>query len=139
MISLRHLIFETWAPDPKTELESKIQQLEKDLEREHPEISDLHIYLAPNNSLYIGSIRIRPEHRKQGIGRKVIQKIKDFADVHRLVISLAPQAEARYKEKLDRFYKSLGFVVNKGRNRDYQLSDPFGRTMYRRPGIGESV
>ena len=119
------------------ELQLKVKNLEQSLEQKYPEIDILHLYIKSNGSLFIGSIRIKPEHRRKGQGREIIHQIKKFADDHNLIISLAPEAEPRYKEKLDKFYKSLGFVNNKGRKRDYQLSDPFCRTMYRRPGINE--
>lgn len=118
-------------------LQVKVKELEKSLELEYPEIQDLHLYIKSNGSLFIGSIRVKKEHRRKGIGKTIITKIKKFADENNLVISLAPEAEPRYKEKLDRFYKSLGFVANKGRKKDYRLAAPFSRTMYRRPGINE--
>jgi len=89
--------------------------------------------LQMNGALFIHNIRIKREERKKGVGRKVMDEIKAFADQHGLVITLSPEAESRYKEKLDRFYKSLGFSHNKGRKKDYRYSSFFGPTMIRRP------
>jgi hypothetical protein len=124
--------------DPEN-LEDQVKQLEKELKQKYPEIDLLHLYLSSNGSLFIGHIRIKPEHRRQGIGKEIIRRIKEFADANHLTISLSPEAEPRYKEKLDKFYKSLGFVDNKGRKKDWQLSSMFGKTMYRRPGVDEAM
>jgi len=111
----------------------KVKQLEADLEAQFPQIQDLHLFIKSNGSLYIQSIRIKPEERRKGIGSQIIDKIKKFADGHNLTISLAPEPEPRYKEKLHKFYKRHGFIFNKGRHKDWQLSEPFSSTMYRRP------
>jgi GNAT superfamily N-acetyltransferase len=80
--------------------------------------------------IYISSINVPEEMRGKGIGTLIIEKIKDFAKLRGKPVTLRPQAERGHKEKLDNFYKRLGFVDNKGRNKDYKLSSPFGRTMY---------
>ena len=121
------------------ELQIQVKQLEQNLEQEFSEVQDLQLYIKSNGSLFIGAIRIKPEHRRKGIGSEIIRKIKKFADGHKLIISLSPEAEPRYKERLDKFYKSLGFVNNKGRKKDYRLSEPFARIMYRRPGVDEAM
>jgi hypothetical protein len=62
-----------------------------------------------------------------------MRKIAAFADKNNLYITLSPQSERGYKDKLDRFYKALGYVVNKGKNKDYRLSSPFEKTLFRKP------
>lgn len=117
----------------KKVLSSKIESLEKQLKNEYPQLEDLHIYLQSNRSLFINSIKVKLEFRKQGIGKSVIRKIIDFAKKENIIIVLSPFAEPRYKARLDKFYKDLGFINNKGRNKDYRLASIFGRTMYRKP------
>jgi len=85
------------------------------------------------DTMFLGSIRVKPEFRRQGIGAKVMNRIVDFADQNKLNIVLSPEPERGYKEKLLSFYKNFGFVKNKGRRMDYRLSEPFGLTMVRRP------
>ena len=135
MIKLKDLLEDLRLGDGA--LQAEVHQLEHSLEQEFPEIETLHLYIKSNGSLFIGNIRIKKEHRGKGIGSTVMRRIKKFADEHKLIISLAPEAESRYKEKLDKFYKSHGFVVNKGRKKDYRLAEPFSKTMYRRPGMNE--
>ena len=71
--------------------------------------------------------------RHQGIGREIIKVLQDFAQKRGKPISLHPVSEYGYKKKLNDFYKGQGFIPNKGRNRDYTISDPFAATMYWRP------
>ena len=61
------------------------------------------------------------EDRHQGVGSNVIGEIKKFAKDHKLVITLSREPERGHKKNLERFYKNLGFVDNKGRNKDYQM------------------
>ena len=128
MIKLTHLIREN-----SLRLDSKVQRLERKLLRKFPQLQELIIHINSNGSLYIKVIRVQKEYRGQGIGSKVIEFIKKFADEYGLIISLSPEPESGYKSKLDKFYKNLGFIANKGRHKDYQLSSPFGKSMYRRP------
>ena len=48
-------------------------------------------------------------------------------------IVLSPQPDKGKKAALERFYKNLGFVHNRGRHRDYSLSNFGGPTMLWRP------
>ena len=48
-------------------------------------------------------------------------------------IVVMPEAERGRKSDLERFYRNLGFVRNRGRNMDYTLSSPLAGTMYWRP------
>lgn len=58
-----------------------------------------------------------------------MKAIDKFADEHNLTVSLDPDPQPRYKKKLTDFYKSHGFIKNKGRNKDFRISEP----MYRKP------
>jgi GNAT superfamily N-acetyltransferase len=129
MIKLKELLMREDIP----KMDVKVNRFERQLKRKFPQLEDLHFYIKSNGSLFIGSIIVYKNMRGQGIGSKVLNLIKDFADKNNLIISLSPEADSGKKSKLDRFYKNAGFIDNKGRNKDYQLSEPFGRTMYRRP------
>jgi predicted GNAT family acetyltransferase len=135
MIKLRDMMDDL--PSENEALQLKVKALEKALETEFPQIDMLDLYIKSNGALFISHIRIKKEFRGRGIGSEIIHRIKKFADEHKLTISLSPEAEPRYKAKLDRFYKSHGFVHNTGRNKDYRLSVLFGKEMHRRPGINE--
>ena len=123
----------------RTPLQLKVEELNKQLLQQYPQLEDLNFYVIYNsNILHLRSIRIKTEFRKQGIGRVVIDTIKKIADENNLIITLSPQPERGYKKKLDKFYRDRGFIHNKGRKKDYRLSSFFGRNMYRRPGVNET-
>lgn len=83
----------------------------------------------------LANIRVKVESRGQGVGHKVIRAIQDFATAHGLPIRLSPEADRGRKGDLYRFYRSLGFVPNKGQKKDYRLSAPFAPTMYWKPKV----
>jgi GNAT superfamily N-acetyltransferase len=75
-------------------------------------------------------IEVPRDMRGQGIGSAVIRRLQDYALSVDKPIVLRPSPERGKKEALDRFYKGLGFVNNRGRHMDYELSSPMARTMY---------
>lgn len=138
MIKLKPLI-ENYDNTAKQALNVKVKELEKQLETEFPQLEDLNLYASQEDVLFIGSIRVKPEFRRQGIGGKVIDRINDFADQNQIIVSLSPEPDRGYKDKLMRFYKDHGFTPNTGRKKDYRLSSFFGMTMIRRPKIKEGA
>ena len=99
------------------------------MREEYPGLK-LDAYAAPEK---IELQQIEAPVKGGGIGTAVIQKLQDYARSVDKPIVLRPEPEPRKKEALMRFYKNLGFVVNKGRNKDYTLSSPFALTMYWKP------
>lgn len=85
------------------------------------------------------SIEVPEESRGLGVGAAAIRRLQAYASSVGKPIVLRPEAEKGRKGDLDRFYKSLGFVHNKGRNTDFVLSSPTSRTMYWRPRVDEAV
>lgn len=68
--------------------------------------------------------------RNQGTGTKAMQDIINYADSQNKTIALTPSSDfGGNKSRLTSFYKKLGFVENKGRNKDYEISE----SMYRSP------
>jgi len=116
------------------ELEKSNQELQliiKDFEVKYPGIE---LWVFENEfKIHISELRVPLEMRHQGIGSEIIKKIKEFAAQRGKPLTLAPQPEYGYKKKLDDFYRGHGFVPNKGRKKDYRISDPFARTMYWKP------
>lgn len=88
---------------------------------------------AFESAAYIELMGINVENKGHGIGTKVIEALQEYARRVGKPIVLRPEPEPRKKAALFRFYKNLGFVVNKGRKRDYALSSPFALTMYWKP------
>jgi 2'-5' RNA ligase/GNAT superfamily N-acetyltransferase len=68
--------------------------------------------------------------KSQGTGTAFMQDLTDYADSVGKRIDLTPSSDfGGSKPRLIEFYKRHGFVENKGRNKDYEVSE----TMYRLP------
>ena len=64
---------------------------------------------------------------------EIVRKIQQYAQSVGKPIVLSPEPEKGKKAALERFYKNLGFVHNRGRHRDYRLSSFGGPTMLWHP------
>lgn len=83
-----------------------------------------------DNLITLSRIVVPKEQRNQGIGTDAIQQIVDYADQTGKRIALSPSSDfGGSKERLKEFYKRFGFVENKGRNKDFTISE----SMYREP------
>lgn len=92
-----------------------------------------HFVFHNKNSNEINLSRlIVPQHAQQkGIGTQYMNDLKNYADKHNSKITLTPSSDfGGSKPRLVKFYKAHGFVENKGRNKDFTISN----TMYRTPG-----
>lgn len=89
------------------------------------------------NEIRVSLVVIKEDERGKGYGRDIFEALNEYADSTGKTITLTPDSSfGTSKSALVRFYRSLGFVENKGRNKDYEISD----TMYRRPaGLQEMV
>ena len=115
MISFKDFITES--TDSK-----KLEQYAKSLGAELSLVDSKHIELAKI---------VVPKHlRGSGVGTKILMEIIKYADSSNKIITLTPSADfGGNVSKLKKWYKSLGFVENKGKNKDYEISD----LMYRLP------
>lgn len=87
-----------------------------------------------NDKIKLASIIINKEDRGKGIGSKVMEELCDYADRDNKTITLTPAIKDDYQgttsqSRLIEFYKRFGFVLNKGRNKDFTISE----LMYRLP------
>lgn len=82
-------------------------------------------------------IIVPEDMRGGGVGTEIIRMIQDYARSVGKPIVLRPAAERGRKGDLERFYKGLGFVHNRGRDKDFVLSSPLASTMYWRPECEE--
>lgn len=91
----------------------------------------LDAYETPNGTIAIGKIVVPPTERGKGIGTAAMRELADYADATGKTVTLSPSVDfgATSLDRLKTFYKRLGFVENKGRSRDFSLSD----SMYREP------
>jgi len=83
------------------------------------------------NLMTISRIQVAKENRGKGIGSDALSKLTEAADQERKIISLSPSTDfgASSKARLVDFYKRFGFVENKGKNKDFSISE----SMYRLP------
>lgn len=106
---------------------TSVKELRDHLRQKYGVKLDLH---ARSYGMELPRIEVPKEKRGQGIGNKVMGEILDFADQQGSTISLTPSSDfGGNKTKLKKWYKQLGFVENKGRNKDYEISE----SMYRLP------
>jgi GNAT superfamily N-acetyltransferase len=105
-----------------------VQTISKNLERRTPGMK-FHAYPSHSGDIRLHSIEVPKEKQGQGIGSHALKNLTKFADKQNKRVTLTPQADKGKKAKLDKFYKRFGFRSNKGRNKDFSVSD----TMIRKP------
>lgn len=105
-----------------------MEELLAQIRNQYPSI-DIEAY-ETNNRIEVMQIYVPPNERNSGIGSDIFKQIQQYAKEKRKPIVLRPEPEKGQKVNLDRFYKRLGFVHNKGRNIDFGLSSPTAKTMY---------
>lgn len=82
------------------------------------------------NFISLHKIIVPETTRSKGVGSKAMEEIIDYADAANKTLILTPSSDfGGNKARLVDFYKRHGFVENKGRNKDYEISE----TMYRSP------
>lgn len=88
----------------------------------YPEITRLELYQSRNN-IILSLIVIKDKGK--GIGSKVMKDLCNYADLSGLTISLTPCTSfgATSLSRLKGFYSRFGFKENKGRNKDYSISE----------------
>jgi len=106
--------------------------VERAVSARHPAVQ-LSVARTGGGDLRLSLIRTSPDRRGEGKAKAAMADLLDAAD-HlgvRMTLTAEPLAgdETTSKSRLVGWYKSLGFVENKGRHKDYGLSD----AMYREP------
>lgn len=83
----------------------------------------LDIYENPDY-IVLSRIIVPKEERNKGLGTSVMSELIDYANINKKDIFLTPSADfGGNKNKLIQFYKNLGFVFNKGKNKDYRTRE----------------
>jgi GNAT superfamily N-acetyltransferase len=116
-------------PATKDEVTTWAEQTKQSLGLRH-----FNVYVAANGALELADIEVPKDARKQGVGTKALEALTQFADEHGQRIVLTPALkDSRHgttsRSRLVRFYKRFGFVLNKGRNKDFTTM----QGMYREP------
>ena len=79
----------------------------------------------------LSRIEVPKEMRGQGVGTQAMQDLVNYANQQGKTIALSPSTDfgGTSVGRLKDFYKQFGFVENKGRNKDFEISE----SMYRLP------
>lgn len=97
------------------------------IHQRHPDVK-LDLHGKPGGKMVLGRIVV-PE-RSRGTGTAIMNNLVAMADRTGTTLALTPSSDfGGSKTRLIAFYKRFGFVENKGRNKDYEIS----QTMYRVP------
>jgi hypothetical protein len=79
----------------------------------------------------LSRIEVPKDLRSTGMGTQALQELAQYADQSKKTIALSPSKDfgATSVDRLKDFYKRFGFVENKGKNKDFSISE----SMYRLP------
>lgn len=80
-------------------------------------------HYTPTDDIRLNNIWLPPEKRNKGIGGRIMKGLTKYADKQGKRITLNQAPEKGKKAKLAKFYKSHGFVSNRGKNRDFTTRD----------------
>ncbi len=96
-------------------------------------LKTLHLHTTNNGKdLKLDTIIVDKSERKKGIGTEALNRIISYADNNGLRVILSPAVKDDYqgttsRARLVKFYKRFGFKENKGRNKDFTLSESMFR------------
>lgn len=121
------------APTP-AEVETLAERIKADLG-----LRDLSMFLS-GRSLKVNMLAVARNDQGQGKGSEAMRRITGFADARGLRVVLSPgQRDDGFgttsRGRLVEFYKRFGFVENKGRAKDFAISEG----MYREPRRGPQM
>jgi GNAT superfamily N-acetyltransferase len=94
---------------------------------------DIYLTDAPG-AITLHTLIVPKAIRRRGVGSQVMRDVAELADKLEKRVLVTPAQRDDFhgttsKERLVKFYKHFGFVSNKGRNKDFTISE----TMYRDP------
>lgn len=123
----------THLADKKAEFD--LQQWANDVQQRYG--LDKFIVTQRGDTLRLDAIVVPRDKQGQGIGTQVMQELNAMADANGWRVALTPESPGKdtgttSKKRLQQFYKDKGYVMNKGKNKDYEISD----LMYREPKQG---
>jgi GNAT superfamily N-acetyltransferase len=121
----------SWVNNPVAPEPSRIANA-KPLEQILKEAQDANVKLdlyEKNGIVNLSRIVVPKEQRQSGIGSQIMKDLAAYADANNAKITLSPSTDfgATSVSRLKDFYKKFGFVENKGKNKDFSISE----TMYR--------
>jgi len=109
--------------------------LEKYINDKYGEVLDKFNLYENKDSIKLSLIVIKENMRERGIGSKIMRDIVTYADSNNKIIVLTPSTDyGSDKQRLIKFYRSFGFLMNRGYNEDPRFSDTmirYPRNMFR--------
>jgi GNAT superfamily N-acetyltransferase len=123
MKTFREFILEAKQADPDA-----LHTITTNWRKKHPKMK-FHATIGHMGDIRLHSIEVPKPLRGQGLGSRAIKGLSKYADNQQKRITLSQAPDKGYKGKLDRWYRKQGFKPNKGRNKDFRVSD----TMIRDP------
>jgi len=107
-------------------------------------LKEFRLYQRNNGDIKLDMIAVPKESRKMGLGGKAMQALCDLADREgRRIILTVGQRDDKWgttsAARLYEFYKRFGFVQNKGRNKDFAITESMYRNPKPQPKLRESV
>lgn len=109
------------------ELQHPVKDLEEKILMKYPEVETLRLHSSGKHDIKLDTLIVKKDHRKEGIGSKVLHDLKTYADKNskRIILTAGVRDSAvgtTSQSRLDKFYKKNGFVANKGRYKDYAIT-----------------
>ena len=85
------------------------------------EAGNFEVYTSKDGKyLNLDKIFINKGFRGQGVGQEAMNKILEYASKNNLITTVTPDSVwGSSVQKLIKWYKSLGFIMNKGKNKDF--------------------
>lgn len=114
--------------------------LSKLLGKWQDKFANLSVADRANGDINVSSIVVAKDKRGSGTGSKFMTEMTTMADKTGRRITLSPErpgdnSGTTSRGRLIKFYKRFGFVENKGKNRDYSISE----SMYRLPNTSTNT
>lgn len=116
------------------ESQESLDKISSAWKRKHPGMK-FHSTVGTQGDIRLHVIEVPKEKRGKGIGTRAMKGLTSYADKQQKRVTLTPQADKGYKGKLDKFYRGFDFKTNKGRNKDFTVSD----TRIRDPKLREEI
>jgi GNAT superfamily N-acetyltransferase len=119
--------------------EKKVQSFSEKVEKELG-LESFDVFVNNTGDLKLSLMIVPKGKRRQGVGSQAMERLLAFADEHgrRIVVTPAVADDAigtTSRARLVKFYKQHGFVENKGRNKNFRISEG----MFRRPQTADDV
>jgi GNAT superfamily N-acetyltransferase len=89
--------------------------------------------IESGDKIELSKVVVPKGERGQGVGTQFMDDLVAAADAQGKTVTLTPSSDfGGNKARLEQFYRRFGFVPNKGRNKDFAISE----AMYRPPMDG---